>query len=312
MKVYIKVLKVIITILLFFVVFSKPIYSFENKILFKVNNEIITTIDIVNEIEYLKMINKNLYQLENEEIFQIGKNSIIREKIKKIELLKYLKNFDVDQKYYDEVFANFLKRSSLDDKIKFKNYLNKKNLNSNFIENKLKIEILWNQLIVNKYSKDLKVNKKNIKEEILKNNIQKEFLLSEIVFKLEKNESLDEKFKTIKEEINYKGFSNAALIYSITDTSKDGGKLGWIKLNSLNEKIKKNIINTNIGEITEPIIIPGGFLIIKVEDTKKSSIINDINKQVEIIANQTLNKQLNQFANIYFNKLEKEIKINAY
>ncbi|WP_440652714.1 foldase protein PrsA [Candidatus Pelagibacter sp. HIMB1542] len=309
---FINLLVKLIVKLFIFILLIKPVYSVENKILFKVDNEIITSVDIINEVEYLELINKNLNQLSKEKLFEIGKNSIIREKVKKIELSKYFENFEVNEKYLDSIFLNFLRRSNIKDKKELENILKEKNLNFESIKNKLKIEILWNQLIVNKYSKDIKVNKKDIKRKILEDNIQIEFLLSEIVFKLETNENLDEKFKLIKNEINTKGFSNSALIYSISDTSKNGGNLGWIKINALNKTIRDIIQKTKIEEVTEPIIIPGGFLVLKINEVRQSKIVNDIDKQVELIANETANKQLNQLANIYYNKIEKETKLNAF
>lgn len=309
---FINTLRKITVILLTLIVIIKPVYSFENKILFKVNNEIITSIDIINEIEYLGLINKNLNQLTKEKLFEIGKNSAIREKVKKINLTKYFENFEVDKKYYDSIFLNFLKRANIKDEYELQNILKEKNLNIDIIENKLKIEILWNQLIVNKYSKDIKIDKVDIRNKILEGNTQKEFLLSEIVFRLDTNKSLDEKFEIIKNEISAKGFSNTALIYSISDTSKNGGNLGWIKINSLNKTIRDILQKLKIGDVSEPIVIPGGFLVLKIEDERKSRIINDIDKQIEIIANETANKQLNQFANIYYNKIEKDIEFHAF
>jgi len=310
--IFINTLKKVVITLFFFFFITKPIYSLENKILFKVNNEIITSIDIINEIEYLGLINKNLNKLTKEKLFEIGKNSIIREKVKKTELSKYFENLEVNEKYYNSIFLNFIRRSNLKDKNELENILKEKNINIEIIENKLKLEILWNQLIVNKYSKDIKINKADIRNKIIEENIQREFLLSEIVFKLDSNENLDEKFKIIINEINTKGFANTALIYSISDTSKNGGDLGWIKINSLNQKIKNIILKMEVEEISQPILIPGGFLILKINEMRETKIVNDVNKEVEIIANETANKQLNQFANIYYNKIEKEIVLNAY
>ncbi|WP_440692793.1 peptidylprolyl isomerase [Candidatus Pelagibacter sp. HIMB1695] len=309
---FINTLRNITVILLALIAIIKPVYSFENKILFKVNNEIITSIDIVSEIEYLGLINKNLNQLTKEKLFEIGKNSAIREKVKKINLTKYFENFEVDKKYYNSIFLNFLRRANIKDEYELQSILKEKNLNIDIIENKLKIEILWNQLIVNKYSKDIKIDKVDIRNNILEGNTQKEFLLSEIVFRLDTNKSLDEKFAIIKNEISAKGFSNTALIYSISDTSKNGGNLGWIKINSLNKTIRDILQKLKIGDVSEPIVIPGGFLVLKIEDERKSRIINDIDKQIEIIANETANKQLNQFANIYYNKIEKDIEFHAF
>ena len=115
------------------------------------------------------------------------------------------------------------------------------------------------------------------------------------------------KFNEIKNEIETNGFSNAALIYSISDTAKNGGKLGWIKFSSLNDKIKKTLIESKIGQITEPIVIPGGFIILKIEDEREAKILNDIDKEINIIANEKVNKQLNQFSNITSIKLEKRL-----
>lgn len=298
--------------ILFFFIFFNSTYALENKILFKIDNEIITSFDLYYEIEYLKLLNKNLSNLESDKVFEIGKNSIIRDKIKEIELQKYYEKFEIDQNYFDLLISNLLKKLKLQTINDLERITNEKNINMTFIKEKITKEVLWNQLILTKYSKDIKINKKNIKDEILKNNYQKEYLLSEIVFNLKKNETLKNKFNLIKSEINLNGFSNAALIFSNSDTSQNGGNLGWIKLSSLNKKIKAKIKNQQIGDVSDPILIPGGFLIIKIEDQRNTKIINDIDKEVEIIANEIANKQLNQSANIFFNKIKQEVKIYEF
>ena len=302
----------IITFLIFLFFISTNVNALENKILYKVNNEIITSIDLLNEVEYLTLINKNLKNLNKEKIFEIGINSILREKIKKIELTKYISSFEVDENFYNLIQNNFLKKINFETINDLEKYLLDKNLNIEMIKQKLIEEALWNQLILSKYSKDIKIDKKKIKNEMLKNNFQKEFLLSEIVFGLGQNQSLEDKLYQIKSEINSSSFSNAALIYSNSDTSKNSGKLGWIKLNSLNPKLKKILSKIEKGSITEPIVIPGGFLILKIEDIRQAKIQNDIDEELEIVVNEIANKQLNQFSVIYFNKIEKEVKIYEY
>ena len=298
--------------ILFFFIFFNSTYALENKILFKIDNEIITSFDLYYEIEYLKLLNKNLSNLQSDKVFEIGKNSIIRDKIKEIELQKYYEKFEIYQNYFDLLISNLLKKLKLQTINDLERITNEKNINMTFIKEKITKEVLWNQLILTKYSKDIKINKKNIKDEILKKNYQKEYLLSEIVFNLKKNETLKNKFNLIKSEINLNGFSNAALIFSNSDTSQNGGNLGWIKLSSLNKKIKNKIKNQQIGDFSDPILIPGGFLIIKIEDQRNTKIINDIDKEVEIIANEIANKQLNQSANIFFNKIKQEVKIYEF
>ncbi len=300
-----------VTIIIYFCIIF-PTKAYENKILFKVDNEIITSIDIFYEIEYLKIINQNVKSLDKEKIFEISKNSMIREKIKIIELRKYFEKIELDQKYIEILVKNLINRLNLSNEVELKNYIKKRGIKYETIKKKLEIEMLWNQLIFNKHSKDIKIDKERIRKEITLNNFQEEFLLSEIFFTLEENEKLKNKYNKIKKDINLSNFNEAALMYSISTSSKNGGKLGWIKLNTLNKKIKEKIIFTKIGNITNPIVIPGGFLVLKVEDKRKIVTQIDIDKEIEIVSQEVANKQLNQFSNIYFNKIKKEIQINEF
>ena len=300
--------KIILISLSCFFIFSNAA-TFENKILFKINNEIITSLDLLDEIEYIKLLNKQLVKLENEKIFEIAKNSAIREKIKIIELSKFFETLEVEKKYLDLLLEEFKKKLNIKTDEQFNDIINASDLSRKKIEEKVQIEILWNQLIIDKFSKDIKIDKDKIKKNILENNLQKEYLLSEIVFNLD-NENLESKFDIIQKEISNSGFENAASIYSISNTSNNGGKLGWIKINSLNKKIKREILDTQIKNYTNPIVIPGGFLILKIEDERETNIVNDVEKETEIISREIANKQLNQFANIYFNKIKKEVQIN--
>ncbi len=306
-----KFIKKILIVFSFYLSIYTNVASFENKVLFKINNEIITSVDLLHEIEYIKILNPSLKNLEKEKIFEIAKNSLIREKIKKNELLKYFEVLDVEQKYFSILLKEFIKRLNLKSENELNKFILSRGIEIEVVNQKIKNEILWNQLIVNKFTKDLKINKEKIKNDVLKNNKQKEFLLSEIVFNLD-NEKLDDKFNIIKKEILKNGFENAALMYSISSTANNGGKLGWIKSNSLNEKIKNEITKTKIKEFTKPLVIPGGFLILFVEEQKETNVIIDVDKEIEIISREIANKQLNQFANIYFNKIKKEVLINEF
>ena len=158
----------------------------------------------------------------------------------------------------------------------------------------------------------MRIDREKIKKEIDKNNFQKEFLFSEILFTLEKNKKIDKKILKIKNDINLNGFENAALIHSISTSAENGGKLNWIKSNSLNKKIKKFVLNKEVGSLTDPIVVPGGFLILKIEDIREAKILNNIDEELKLVENEMVNKQLNQFSNIYFNKIKKEIQINEY
>ena len=297
---------------MFYTLFFNFLFAIENRILFKVNNEIITSIDVLNEIEYLKLINKNLNNLDQERIFEIAKNSLIREKIKIIELSKYFETFDVEEKYYDFLMNELQKKLNLESTESFDLHIKNIGIDKVLVKQKMQIELLWNQLIVEKYSQDIKIDEQKIKDEILKNTFQKEFLISEILFTLDKNQKLNDKFNIIKKDISSNDFSNAALIHSVSDSARSGGKLGWIKLNSLNPKIKNELLKITLGNFTDPIVIPGGFLILKIENEREVRAINDVDKELEIITNEVANKQLNQFSNIFFNKIQKEVRVSEY
>ena len=177
-------------------------------------------------------MNKNLEKLDEKKIFEIAKNSLIREKIKEIELSKLNKSLIINEEFLIKLIADYSKKNGFNSSIEFKNFINEKKLDFEEIKNKIKNEVLWNQLIINKYLKDVKIDKEKIKEGIKE--YQNEFLLSEIVFSVENSKNYNSKLNLIKKDIKEKGFANASVIHGVSDISKDGGKLGWIKENSLN------------------------------------------------------------------------------
>ena len=304
-----KLVFLIISIISFFPV---NVFSTENKILLKVDNEIITSVDVLNEINFINTVNKNTDKISKEELYKISLNSLIKEKIKKIEILRNYESVEVEQTFMKELITSSFQKLGFKDLESFKIHLDNNSISFENFKNKIAIDSLWNEIIFFKFQKKVKIDKNNLRKQIIKKKDKeiKSYLLSEIVFNIDEQLSLEVKYNQIIEDILEKGFDNAALIHSISNTSNSGGDLGWIDENSLNSKLQKTISKLNIGEITEPIIIRGGFLILKLNDTKK--IKNKINVEEELkklIAKET-NQQLNQFSNIYFNKVKKEIKIN--
>ena len=302
--------KVFIIILFFIVLFVSKSFGKENKILIKINNEIITTIDILNEIKFLSMMNKEFTDIKQNQKIEIAKNSLIKEKIKFIEISKFKNDLNIDNNIYVNIVKSYFKNDKIDNLQDLEIFLKKKELNSNFVKDKIIINTLWNQLIYEKFSKNVKINKLEIEESIKKKKLQKEFLLSEIVFTVDENKNLNEKVKLINKIIKEKNFSEAALSYSISDTASNGGKLGWIKEEILNNKIKNEIKITNVGKFTKPIVIPGGFLILNIENIRKTEKNIDIEKEIKNIIEQKTNDQLNRLSNIYINKLKKDIQLN--
>ena len=300
------------TILIIFLISINTSLAYENKILFRVNNEIITSVDILNEINYLNSLNENLKNLKKEKIFQIAKNSLIREKVKEITLLKIFEEIKLNEEDYNRSILNNYSYLNINNIDELNQYLKKFNLTIKKIKKKISINALWNQIIYDKFSKNVKIDVKKLKEEILKDNKQKEFLLSELVFNLEINESLEKKFDLISKSILDDGFENSALTYSISDSATNGGNLGWVKESSINKKIKKEVYKLKINDHTTPITIPGGFLILKLNETKVTEKEIDLDKELQTIIRIKTNDQLNQFSNIFLNKIKKDIVISEY
>ena len=307
MKLNKRLFKAIFVIYLFFFNFTIAI---ENKILFKVNNEIITSIDILNEINYLNLINSDFQKLDDQKKYEVSKNSLIRDKIKEIDLNQKFKELKLDEDYLNELINNYSKKNGFKDINEFYNELKTSNIKIEEVKKKITIEFLWNQLIVDKFFRNVRINEENIKKNLKVQKKQKEFLLSEILFSLENNNELTDKIELINQTILDEGFSKSALIHSISDTNKTGGKLDWINEASLNTKIKSVLKDLEVGSVTKPILLPGGYLILKINDIREVEKEIDLKKEFEKIKREKINEQLNQMSNLYFNKIKKDIIIN--
>jgi len=284
--------------------------SIENKIMLKINNQIITTIDVYQEANYLKALNPNIQNLDKKKILDIARSSLIREKIKEIELSKYKKN-KIDPKYLEQIIQSIYTKINLENKSEFKKYVKNFGIDIEIIEKKLQIETRWNQLIYKKFFSKLKIDKESIRKNIDANREKSiSFLLYEIVFSIDKDNQNNEVFNSIEKSILKEGFENAAAIYSISESSKTGGNLGWVNENNINNKILKNVNTLEIGQHTKPILIPGGFLILQLKDKKNVEKKIDIEKELVLRIRSLQNQQLNQYSNIYFKKIKKDILIN--
>ena len=282
----------------------------ENKILLKINNQIITSLDILTELDYLGTINKEIKKIEKEKAFEISKNSIIREKIKEIEIKRVIKEIKIEDKILNNLIISYFKEFEINTISEFENFFLSKDIDPNVIKKKISIEVLWNQLIYSKYKQNIRIDTQLIKSNLSNNKKQTEFLISEILFNIDENEDLNKKFLLIDNSIKEINFAQTALAYSISETANKGGKLGWISESILSEQVYKKIKKLNIGEHTSPILVPGGFLILKLLDFKEVNKEFDIENEVEKIVKEKTNQQLNRFSNIYFNKVKKDIVIN--
>ena len=301
-----------ILILLFFLTFTQS-HSIETKIIHNIQNEIITNIDIKKEFRYLVALNNSLKRLNKEQILSISNDSIIREKIKKIEILKNFKEIKINEDYLNLLLKNIYSRINLKSIIEFEKYLVDYDLKIDDIKMKITIDALWNELIINKYNDKITINKDKIKEEILKNNkiYSKEYQLSEIIFEVTNKEEIEIKYNEVVKSIDKIGFKNSAATYSVSESAKIGGDIGWINENSLNDNVKGNISNLQIGQITKPIVLSSGILILKLINTKNSETTMDIENEFKKAINYERNRQLSQYSKIYYNKIKKNLAFNG-
>ncbi len=307
-------MKFLILIMIFNFFFVKNLYALENKIILKIENEIITSIDIANEISYLEALNPKIKNLKKNELNEIAKNSLIKENIKRNELLRYIEEIKLDQEFLSKLIRERYSRLNLKNKDEFLNYLKNYDVNIKIIEKKISLEALWNQLIYQKFSSKVKIDKEDLLKEIESdlNLGEKNYLLSEIVFKLKNKKDLNKIYSEIKESILKVGFENTALVYSTSDSSNLGGKLGWIKESSLNKIIQNNLTKLEKNQITNPIFSPNGYIILKIDDIKFTKKNYDKKKILENLIKSRTNQQLNQFSNMYFNKIKKDTNINEF
>jgi peptidyl-prolyl cis-trans isomerase SurA len=301
-------MKKTIYLILFYFCFSST-SALETKIIYKIENEIITNIDIKNEFKYLLALNNQLEQLDKEKVFNIAKESIIREKIKKIEVSKNFLTLEIDKKYTASILKNIYTRLNFKSLEEFSNYLGQYNLDLADIEKKLIIDALWNELIIKTYNSKIEIDEQKLRNKIIKNSNKEitEYNLSEIIYEVSDTKNIKKKYEEIKKSIAEIGFKNSASIYSTSEAAKIGGNVGWVREESLNIKIIKNISKLDLDEISKPIIITNGILILKVNEIRK--VKTKINYEIELrkLMNYERDKQLNQYSKIYFDK----VKINT-
>jgi peptidyl-prolyl cis-trans isomerase SurA len=293
--------------------FTNSLYSqTEIFIKYKIEEDIITNIDIKNEIKYLIALSPQLKSLDDKRILEVAEASILREKIKKNELKKYF-NLDEKDPLLKNIIKNFYQRLNFKNINDFNTYLNNMDLNLEDVKNKINIENKWNVLIYEKYKNLVELKENLLIEKIKKTASGKSrtsYLLSEIAFEKKRNESLEEIFKIIQESINTSGFKNTANLFSISNSAKFGGDIGWVSSEKLSSAVVEKISKIKVGENTTPVLMGNFYLILKLEEIKEEKIEIDVNKELKILREYELNKQLARYSKIYFDKIKKNLNIS--
>ena len=300
--------------LIFFLIFFKSSVSFSQiQIKYKIGEEIITNVDILNERKYLIFLRPGLKELPEDEITKISTNSLIKEIIKKKELKKIFK--DIEKKEYREIKKNLFNFKKVKNENEFIELIKKNSISYEKILEKLKYEALWNELIFRKFNSLVKIDEKKLKEKlILKFSSDKkfEYNLSEILFEVEKNETFKNKYNQIIEFINLNDFKAAASKFSVSSSSNKGGDIGWVKETLLSDRLVKILKGVKKDELIKPIKYPNGYLILKINQMREIKQSLNIDNELKESVNFERNKQLNQFSLLYYKKLKQNTTINEY
>ena len=293
--------------------------STEIKILYKINDSVITNYDISEEVNYLVSLNRNLNQLNDKQLFSNAEKSLIREIIKKDEIDKFYEiNYEeeINSENINRIVTNFREKIGYKSNQEFQDFLKVKNIEINELKKKFIIEQFWNQLIFDKYRNLVKIDSDKIQsvlEKLIKDKSEiLTFNLSEIVFFEKNREAIKKKSEEIIASIESIGFKDTAAIYSISESSKLGGEIGWVNQNQISKKIFQDIKDLDIGDFSKPIITTGGIIFLKVNDKKKTSAQIDKDKEMKRLIAFEKNRILNEYSIIYYKEIENKAYVEKF
>jgi len=306
--------KTIILVLIFILLNNFSYSKIDLQIIMKINDQIVTSYDLEKQSNYLLALNPKLKEINNNEVLELAKRSLIKEMIRKIEILKY-KELNLQNAQINNVLNKIIQNLNYSDQSQFENYLNDFNISINDLKEKIEIENEWKNLIYSKYSKNIKIDRDNLIKEIEKMSKEKfslEYNLSEIVFTKKQNISLEEFSNEILESIKINGFENTANLYSLSDSSKVGGKIGWVKKNNLSLEINRELENLKINSYSDPIKIDNNYLILKINEIKEVAVKIDKQRELDNMIMVETSKQLDRFSNIFYNKIKLNSTISEF
>ena len=292
-------------------IFPYKIAFCEIFIVAEINQEVITNIDVDFEKRYLVSLNPNLLKLDQNRITDYAKDSLINEKIKRIEIEKRFK-ISPNKQLLSKVISNIYTSIGISSLSEFENYLAQNNIDIERVKEKISIEIAWNDLIVKTFANEIEIDQNLIKKQLEKFDKEKieNLLLSEIIFTINNKNEFESKYNEIKKSINDIGFEETARIYSLSDSKKSGGNVGWIYKNQLSKEIKDELDEITVGNFTKPIITSGGFLILKLNDIKLESVEIDKDTQLKKMIEFERERQLTRFSTLYYKRVYNTAEIN--
>ena len=306
--------KTIFLILIFFLFTNFSYSKIDLKIIMKINNQIVTSYDIEKESNYLLALNPKLNEINKNDLLKLAKKSMVKEMIRKSEILKY-KEINLNNPRNKNILRNIMLNLNFSNQLQFESYLNDFDISIADLRKKIGIENEWKNLVYSKYSTSIKIDKENLInqiEKLSKEEFSIEYNLSEIVFIKNQNISLKDQSKKILESIEINGFENTANLYSISDSSKVGGKIGWVKKNNLSSEINNELENLKVNSYSDPIKIDNNYLILKINDIKEITVKVDKQEELDKMIMIETSKQLDKFSNIFYNKIKLNSEISEF
>ena len=299
---------------LVFLLQSQTLFAdISNKIVLTVGNLPITLYDIKQEVKLLSILNPG--KLENqsvEDLQSLGIESLTIKKIKEQEIKKEQLDNTENEEFVEYEISRILESLNMD-KQTLERVLAKNQLEIDDLKNHILIQIKWNRLVYAIYQNKIKIDEESINRKVeeysMKENSYDEYFLSEIIVPFSDSQNPNEVYQKIKGRLLSEKFENVAREISISQTRDAGGKVGWVNEKTIAEIVIKKIKDLNVGEITSPLLIPEGIMIIKLNN--KREIKNEIDRDQlkrQIILNER-DKMLNVYSKMHLNKLKSNTMI---
>tara|TARA_B100000963_G_scaffold361513_1_gene397346 strand:- start:14747 stop:15670 length:924 start_codon:yes stop_codon:yes gene_type:complete len=295
--------------LIFICFFNQSSANIQNKIILKIENEIITNYEIKNKIlTTLVLAGDEINQMNIDKSKKQALDSLIQLKLKKIELSKYNipKNTKIINQYLMSVSSNnveSLKNKFEDNNLDFQQFLDE-----------IEIQTKWQKFIYEMYSSKIQLDENSINknlENLIKNNEEvKEYKISEIEIPFENDTNFQNEIDSVKSQITKLGFGPTALKYSVSSTASKQGLLGWINSKTLSPQVYEIISQMQPGEISEPIKRQNTILFLKLIESRISKVKNvDTEELKNNLISQKKNELFNLYSRSHLSKLKNNILI---
>ena len=307
----IKNIKIIFLVFLTFLFFEKANVEITDSLFMTVGDRAITNSDLLNEMKIILILNNQSYSEDKREQLQKSAvNSIVKRNIKQIEIDRY-EFYEFNKEDFIIELTQLANNLSVDLET-LKNICASNELDFQIIEDQVKVELLWNSLIFQLYKTKITINPEEIEEQLKLMEKQKksqEYLISEILIRSVEDNLIENEIENLKNNINLEGFENIARTLSISESALNGGDLGWVNENSIAKEIKSIIINTPVGSLSKPILLPEGILIFKIRNKRMVDENISLEERKDQLVKSEKNKILNMHSLSHYDRLRRSISI---